>query len=37
MIQRKETEKEQAIKNKDQITVQDTAHTEAVKDASQNP
>jgi len=37
MIQQKETEKEQALKNKDQATIQDTAHTEAVKDASQNP
>jgi hypothetical protein len=37
MIQRKEAEKEQALTNKDQITIQDTAHTEAVKDASQNP
>jgi hypothetical protein len=37
MILRKETEKEQALKNKDQITIENTAHTEAVKDASQNP
>ncbi len=37
MIQRKETEKEQALINKNQTTVEDTAHTEAVKDASQNP
>ncbi|SMC51628.1 DUF3619 family protein [Polynucleobacter kasalickyi] len=37
MIQRKESEKEQADMNKTPVMVEDSAHTVAVKDASQNP
>lgn len=37
MIQRKASEKEQLDMNKAAVTVEDTAHTAAVKDASQNP
>jgi len=37
MIKRKESEKEQLDMNKAAVTVEETAHTAAVKDASQNP
>lgn len=37
MIQRKESEKEQVDANKAPVSVEDNAHTAAVKDASQNP
>ncbi len=37
MIQRKASEKEQLDINKLTVTVEETAHTAAVKDASQNP